>query len=100
MCFPLPGRGHKSPKAKRVQADIECHFDITLFSFTELLAIVLLTNEYNSLPLNLNTHMMTLELRVKEESRLPYNEQKMSVIDNPRWIIPTVHVKQCALIQE
>ncbi|KAG2745599.1 hypothetical protein P692DRAFT_201068112 [Suillus brevipes Sb2] len=35
----------------RVQADIECHFNIT-----ELLAIVLLTNEYNSLPLNVNTH--------------------------------------------
>jgi hypothetical protein len=33
---------------------------------------------------------MTLELPVKEESRLPRNKQKMSVINNPRWIIPTV----------
>jgi hypothetical protein len=56
----------------------------------ELIPIVLLTNEYNSLNLNLNTHIMTLELQVKEESRLPCNKQKMSVINNPRWIIPTV----------
>ncbi|KAG2747941.1 hypothetical protein P692DRAFT_20834501, partial [Suillus brevipes Sb2] len=51
-------------EATRVQADIECHFDIT-----ELLAIVLLTNEYNS---------------------LPCKKQKMSVINNPHWIIPTM----------
>jgi hypothetical protein len=88
-------------EATSVQADIEYHFDITLFSTTELLAIVLLTNAYNSLPLNLNsTRIMPLELQVKEESRLSCNKQKMSVINNPRWIISTVYVKQCALIQE
>jgi hypothetical protein len=55
--------------------------------------------KHNSLPLNLNIHIMTLELQVKEESRMPCNKQIMSVMDKPRWI-PTVQVKQCALIQE
>jgi hypothetical protein len=62
------------------------HHPTPLFSITELLGIVLLTSEYDSLPPDLNIHITTLELQVKDGSRLPCNKQITSVINNPLWI--------------
>jgi hypothetical protein len=92
MCFPLPGRGHKSPSGHR--RSFRHHF--LLHDRTGSHCAL---NKRIQLTLNLNIHIMTLELQVKKESRLPCDKQIMSVINNPRWI-PTVHVKQRAFIQE